>query len=189
MDISFSKIINQIKEIIINPKGFWREQKNKQESQFELLSGFLFPVLLIIAIVVFVGEFLWSADFYFAYAILKSVREIVLFALQYFIAVYLTNVLIETFGGIKNIAVSRKLVVFSLTPFLLVSVITGLFPYLYVIDILGIYGFYIFWIGAKELLAFPEEKQNRFILFAILVNFFVFGFLSIVLSRLLTTYF
>lgn len=189
MEISFSKIINRIKEIILNPKGFWSEQKGKQESQIELLAGYFFPVLLIVAVAVFLGEFFRSTHFYIGYAVLKAVREIILFVLQYFVAVFFTNELIKTFGGEKNIQISRKLVVYSLTPFLLVSLITGLFPFLYVVDILGIYSFYIFWQGVKELLVFPETKQNNFILIAIFVNFIVFGLLSIILSKLLTAYF
>ena len=189
MEISFSKIINRIKGTVFNPKDFWSEQKDNQENKFELLAGYFFPLLLIIAIAVFLGEFLRSTDFYIVYAILKAVREIILFTLQYFIAVFFTNELIKTFGGEKNIGISRKLVVFSLTPFLMVSLITGLFPFLYVIDVLGIYSFYIFWLGTKELLVFPGQKQNNFILTAILMNFVVFGFLSIILSKLLIGYF
>lgn len=189
MEILLLKIIGRIKEIILNPKRFWSEQKGKQESQFELLTGYFFPVLLIIAIAVFLGEFIRSIHFYGGYAVLKAIREIVLFVLQYFIAVFFTNELIKTFGGEKNLAISRQLVVFSLTPFLLVSLITGLFPFLYIVDFLGVYSFYIFWLGVKELLVFPEQKENSYILIVILVNFFVFGFLSIFLSKLVTAYF
>ncbi len=91
----------------------------------------------------------------------------------------------KTFGAEKNIDLARKLVVYSMTPMLLVSVITALFPFLYVVDIFGIYSFYLFWIGAKELLTFPENKEHSYIILTIVVNFFIFSFLSVFLSKVL----
>src|SRR5690606_11437209 len=101
---------------------------------------------------------------------------------------FLTNELIKAFGGKKNIFIARKLVVYSLTPFLMVSIITGMFPFLYVMDVLGLYGIYIFWMGARTLLEFPERKQTSYILVTTMANFFVFSFLSIFLSKLLTAF-
>ena len=109
--------------------------------------------------------------------------------LQYLIGVYITNELIKTFKGQKDIVSVRKLVLFSMTPFLLVSIVTGLFQFLYVLDILGVYSFYIFWLGANELLDLPKEKKDSYIIITIIVNFFVFSFLSILLSNLLKAYF
>lgn len=189
MKISFSNIITDIKELILNPKLFWISLKEKPNSQTKLLIGYLLPLLTAISIAVFLGEFFKSSHFYVGFALLKSLRSVSLFFLQYLIAVFFTNELIKTFGGEKNIEIARNLVVYSIIPLLLVSIVTGLFPFLYIIDILGFYGFYIFWIGVKELLVFPENKQSSYSLIAIVVSFFVFSFLSITLSKLLTAYY
>ena len=189
MKISFSDIINNSKQLLINPKSFWLSKKENLDSPMKLLLGYLLPILLIVAAAVFLGEFFRSSHFYVGTALLKSLRAIVLFLLQYIIAVFFTNELIKTFGGEKNIDISRNLVVYSLTPLLLVSIVTGLFPFLYVIDILGLYSFYIFWVGGKELLVFPDQKRDSYLLITIVVNFFIFSFLSIILSKLLTAYY
>ena len=183
------EIIATIKEIILTPGDFWKKQKESTEPLSQYITGFFVTVLGVVAIAVFLGEFFRSSHFYMGYAVLKAVREVVLFVLQYFVAVYFTNELIKTFKGEKNIVAVRKLILFSLTPFLLVSILTGLFQFLYVLDILGVYSFYIFWLGAKELLELPEEKMDSYIIITVLVNFFVFSFLSIILSKLLTAYF
>ena len=124
-------------------------------------------------------------DFFIQFPLLKAAREVLLFVLQYFISVFFTKELMKTFGAEKNIDLARKLVVYSMTPMLLVSVITGLFPFLYVVDIFGIYSFYLFWVGAKELLTFPENKEQSYIILTIVVNFFIFSFLSVFLSKVL----
>ncbi|MCG6188410.1 Yip1 family protein [Maribellus maritimus] len=183
------KIVTTLKENILNPKDFWMTQKESTETHAQRITGFFLPLLGLAAVAVFLGEFFRSSHFYMGYAVLKAMREIVLFVLQYLLAVYFTNELIKTFKGEKNIEVVRKLVLFSMTPFLVVSILTGLFQFLYVLDILGIYSFYIFWLGANELLELPKEKKDSYIIITILVNFFVFSFLSIILSKLLTAYF
>lgn len=184
MEFSFSKLINDVKLILVNPNGFWVEQKVTADSK-KLWLTYLLPIALAGAVAVFIGEFFKRTDFFIQFPLFKAAREVLLFVLQYFISVFFTKELMKTFGGEKNIDLARKLVVYSMTPMLLVSVITGLFPFLYVIDILGIYSFYLFWIGAKELLTFPENKEHSYILITIVVNFFIFSFLSIFLSKLL----
>lgn len=187
--VSISNIINNTKQVLLNPKTFWIEKKESLENQANLLLGFLIPLILVVALTVFLGEFFRSSHFYVGIALMKSARAIVLFLLQYFIAVFFTNELIKTFGGEKNIKISRNLVAYSLTPFIVVSIITGLFPFLYVIEILGFYSFFIFWLGVKELLIFDDNRQTSYTIITIVVNFFVFSFLSITLSKLLEAYY
>ena len=189
MELSFSNIITQVKELIFTPTDFWKAKKENSESGKALWLFYLLPILLVVAVAVFVGEFFKRTDFFIEYPLLKALREILLFIAQYFVSVFLTAELMKSFGAEKQIDIARKLVVYSLTPLLLVSIVTGLFPFLYVLDILGVYSFYIFWIGAKELLTFPENKENSYILITIVANFFVFSFLSVLLSKLLNAYY
>ncbi len=189
MKISISAIINTSKQLLLNPKTFWISRKENLESQTNLLVGFLLPLIGTIALAVFLGEFFRSSHFYVGFALMKSARWIILFLLQFFIAVYLSNELVKTFGGEKNIAIVQNIVAYSFTPFLLVSIITGIFPFLYVIEILGFYSFYIFWLGVKELLVFPENRQSSYTIITIVANFFIFSFLSIILSKLLAAYY
>lgn len=188
MFYSFSRIIADTKELILNPKGFWEGQKETDTGE-SLFIGYLVPILFILSLAVFIGEFFRRSDFFFEYPILKAIREILLFVFQYFIGVFLTAELMKTFGGEKNTEVARELVVFSMIPLMLVSIVTGLFPFLYVLDIVGLYSFYVFWVGAKQLLKFPENKDHSYILITIVANFFVFSFLSIFLSKLLSVYY
>ncbi len=190
MEVKFTqKLFLVIRENILDPKEFWKKQKETNENFSVQITGFFIPVLAATGVAVFLGEFFTSSHFYMGYAVMKALRELVLFILQFSISVYLTNELIKTFKGQKDIISVRKLVLYSMTPFLLVSIVTGLFQFLYVLDILGVYSFYIFWLGANELLDLPKEKKDSYIIITIIVNFFVFSFLSILLSNLLKAYF
>lgn len=185
MELSFSNIIGQVKELIVNPNRFWEGKKENEEGRTVVLVSYLLPILLVVALAVFVGEFFRRTDFFIEYPLLKAFREVLLVVIQYFIGVFFTKELMKTFGGAKDVVAARKLVAYSMTPLLLVSIITGLFQFLYVIDILGFYSFYLFGIGAKKLVKLPENKSNSFILITIVVNFFVFSFFSWFLAKVL----
>ena len=189
MKISFSEIVNNSKQLLLNPKQFWVEKREKPDSAFRLLAGHLFPLLAIATAAVFMGELFKSTPFYLGTALLKSARVIVLFLLQYFLSLFFTNELIKTFGGTKNRVISQNLVVYSLTPFLVVSMVTGLIPFFYVFGVFGFYSFYIFWVGVKELLPFPDNKQSSYTIITIVVNFFIFSFLSVALTQLLNAFY
>jgi len=188
MQVFFARIWDNVKSVILEPKQFWKRQAEEGASSEHLFAKYFLPLVLLVSAAVLAGEIIRGSRFYVMFPVMKGLREMVLFLLQYVISVFLTNHLIKAFGGEKNIRAVRQLVVFSLTPFLLASVITGLFPFLYVFDALGLYGFFIFWIGVKELLTFPERKESGYSLVAILGNFFVFSFLSIFLSKLLSAF-
>ncbi|MBN2637338.1 MAG: YIP1 family protein [Prolixibacteraceae bacterium] len=186
---SISDITNKIGEIIFTPNNFWKLQKEKTENLPVLLGSYFFPLLSVIVLVVFLGEVLRSADFYVGFALLKAIRKFLLFTIALFVTVYFANTLITTFGGKKNIKKTRQLLTYSFTPFLLVSIVTGMFPFLYPVDVLGIYSLYIFWVGGKELLDLPEQNRNNYLLLTTVVIFLIISILSILLSKLLTAYF
>lgn len=174
---------------MLTPADFWKKQKDEAEDSKTLWLTFQLPILLTLALAVFMGEFFSRTDFFLEYPLLKALREIVLFVLTYLLGVYLSTGLMKSFGAKKNAELVRILVIYSMTPLLLVSVVTGLFPFLYVLDIAGLYSFYLFWIGVKELLTFPDNKEQSYILIAIVSNFFIFSFLSVFLSKLLNAYY
>lgn len=189
MEFSIGNIIAQAKELILTPAVFWKKQKETSEDTKILWLTYLLPMMLMVAVAVFMGEFFGRTDFFIEYPLLKALREIVLFGLTYYFGVMISAELMKSFGAEKNVEIARKLVAYSMTPFVLISAVNGLFPFLYVLDIVGLYSFYLFWLGAKELLTFPESKEHSYVIITIVANFFVFSFLSVFLSKLLNAYY
>jgi hypothetical protein len=186
MEISIRHIGNKAREAVLKPKDFWEDEKINPTNLKQVFVSFYLPLVLLAGIAEFAGQMLRGSGFYLMFPVMRAMREIILFLLLYIVSVFLSNLLIKAFGGEKNLAVVRKLVIFSLIPVLLVSIVTNLFPFLYVLDVAGFYSFFIFLAGVEEMLVFPERKRNRYILTTLMVNFFAFTFLSIFLSRLLT---
>jgi hypothetical protein len=179
------KIYILSQELILNPRAFWRLHADSKESKDELFKNLLLPLLVAVSVAVFLGEFFRSDYFRIWVGALWVIREVLLFAVLYFIGVYGSNELIKYFGYGEKTEALQKLVAFSLVPFLLISIVTGFFPFFYFLDIFGIYGFYIFLMGGRKLLLFPKEKRDNLILKIIAVNWIVFGLLSFTTAKLL----
>lgn len=189
MKFSISNIVAQGKELILTPAVFWKKQKETSKDTKTLWLTYLLPMMLALAVAVFMGEFFRRTDFFIEYPLLKALREIILFGLTYYLGVLISAELMKSFGAGKNVEIARILVAYSMTPIVLISAVTGLFPFLYPLNVVGLYSFYLFWIGVKELLTFPENKEHSYVIITIVANFFVFSFLSFFLSKLLNAYY
>lgn len=188
MEVSIKQIGNKIKTILIRPASFWKSERLEPTGTQHLFAGYFLPLVLLAGAAEFIGQLLKGAGFYLMYPFMRGMREIIFFLLMYVVSVFITNHLIKAFGGKKDLYAVRRLVGFSMVPMLLVSFVTNLFPFLYALEILGFYSFFIFVAGAEELLVFPENKKNRYVLITLFSNLFVFSFLSIILSRLVTSF-
>ncbi len=179
------KIYARSQELILNPRAFWRLHADTKERRDDLFKNLLLPLLAAVSVAVFLGEFFRSDYFRIWVAALWVIREVALFAALYFVGVYGTNEFLKFFGFEEKIAVLEKLVAFSIVPFLLVSIVTGFFPFFYFLDIFGIYGFYIFLMGGRKLLQLPKEQRDSLILKIIAANWIIFGILSFSTAKLL----
>jgi len=186
MVIWFKKIKQDLIKLILLPRQFWKEKKFEQISRGALFTGYFLPLLILTSLAVFSGELLSGSRMYVIFPLMKAVRKVVLILLMYIISYITIRVLVDIIHRGCNQNEIHKLTIFSVIPFILVSVITGLFPFLYVINVLGLYSFYIFWTGITELTDLTDKRYNKYIFAAASVLFVSFILLSIFLSKLLT---
>jgi hypothetical protein len=77
----------------------------------------------------------------------------------------------------KNFSVSFRLIVYSLTPLFLCQIVSQLFESLIFVNILALYGMYIFWTGAEKMLNPPDYKKMPLLItiFVVITGFFFAG--------------
>lgn len=188
MEVSVKQFGHKIKNLILKPAVFWRSEKLQPNGIHQMFIGHFLPLVLLAGAAEFTGQLIKGSGFWLMYPFMLFVREIILFVLMYVFSVFITNQLIKPFGGAMNLTAVRKLVAYSMVPLILVSIVTNLFPFLYVIDILAFYSFFVFFMGVEEMLEFPENKRVRYVMMAFIANFFIFSFLSLFLTRLVTSF-
>ncbi len=174
--------------VLVEPTKFWQEEKEEIKAE-AIFKDYFLPLVLLVGLAVFIGELIKGSEILFSYAVAKSVREVVSYILQYFLSVYLLNELLTSVGAVKNKLVVSRLVGYSFLPFLIVSFITGLFPGLYVLSVLGLYGIFLFVQGVKGSLNLLPENQNRYTMLGLLLIFLIFILLNVFSWKLLQAFY
>jgi len=190
MDIKaqFNWLFHESWSLLTEPKKFWKE-KLAQGFETSVVGSFFLPVVVLVGLAVMLGEVIWNEELLWSYAILKGAREAVSYLLQFYAAAYILFRLMQNFKGTENKKCIENVLAYSLLPFLIASTITGLFPALYVLGIIGLYGFYLFITGAQTCLEIPKDHQARFIILSILLIVLVFGTINVISWKLFQAFF
>jgi len=188
MEVSVKQFGHKIKSLILKPAAFWKNEKLQPNGTHQMFLGHFLPLVILAGAAEFIGVLNKVPGFYLVHPFMYFIREILLYVLLYFCSVFITNQLIKPFGGHMNLTAVRKLVTYSLMPLILVSIVTNLFPFLYVLDMLSFYSFFIFIAGVEEMLDLPDNKRIRYVLMTLMANLFIFSFLTLFLSKLVASF-
>ena len=158
MNLNF--FLRGIKNIITNPIKFWQTVKSENLPASTIRNSFFIPVTLMVTIAAFIGSVLYTnPELSPVYSVLFSIKCLAVI----FIAVYSTTYIL---GEItfpldlgRDYNISYRLVLFSVSPFLFCQILSRLFESLLFVNIISLYGLYIFWIGAEKLLNPPQYKK------------------------------
>lgn len=190
--MQFKQIISRAAEYTIksisNPNHFWDIVIERKITN-RVLIHFYLPLLTLAVLAEIIGEFLSNPEALLSYSLILGVKQLIVYILYYFIAVFAINKLLVLFGGKEDNKSAQMSVGYSMAPFFIVSALTGLFPFLYPINILGLYGLFIFYCGAPKLFEIPDTRTKPFIIAAVLANFSIFAVLNIIFWKILEVFY
>ena len=163
--------VARVKAILIDPAAAWRGFEKDIGDPAYLLSRYVAVLALIPALSSFVGATLIGVvalsgtilrtdligglfDAIFSYA--TSCAIVVLLGL-------IIDLLAPRFGGRRDFEDAFKLAVYSFTPLWLAGIFL-LMPGLRFLLLTGVYGIYLFWLGAPRLAKVPEQQAANFTL-------------------------
>jgi len=163
--------VARVKAILIDPAAAWRGFEKDIGDPAYLLSRYVAVLALIPALSSFVGATLIGVvapsgtilrtdligglfGAIFSYA--ASCAIVVLLGL-------IIDLLAPRFGGRRNFEDAFKLAVYSFTPLWLAGMFL-LLPGLRFLLLTGVYGIYLFWLGAPRLAKVPEQQAANFTL-------------------------
>ncbi|WP_423128121.1 YIP1 family protein [Gaoshiqia sp. Z1-71] len=184
----YNWIYQECKSILADPKKFW-DKKQPDYFTENIVVRLLLPLIVITGAAVFLGELISKPDYLLSFALMKAIRIIVSYLIQYYLAVAVISALQVNYGGLHDRQFLSYVIAFTLLPFVIASFITGLFHGLALLNIVGLYGFYIFVTGAQTSLGIPEVNRSRFIMLSILLILLIFGMTNIVSWKLLSVIF
>jgi hypothetical protein len=119
---------------------------------------------------VFLGSIIFiNAKLSAVYSIFTGIKYLVLFLVVIYSAALVLGEITKPLDLGKNFTISFRLTVYSLTPLFFCQIASHLFESLIFVNVLSLYGMYIFWTGAEKMLDPPGYKKMP-----LLVAIFVF---------------
>ena len=160
------KLFERIKDIYLSPVTFWDETKSEQKSETDLIKGFFIFIAAVPAVAGFLGMLFMGDNLFRA-----LIWAVLLFGCS-LVGVFLFSKVVlflgKSFGAENNELEFITLAVYSFTPILLAGVFF-IIPPIYWLTIVGLYGFYFFWIGFQKIVVCNEEEKFNFSFISLIV--------------------
>ncbi|HNR41608.1 MAG TPA: hypothetical protein PKL65_05200 [Bacteroidales bacterium] len=181
MDLKF--LWNRIRILILDPEKAWQIIGTETRTAGFIRNHFFLPLVVLAAVSAFVGSLLFTNPGTSGiYSVLAGIKYLILYAG----VIYATSFIFNKITTILNIrndpGTSFMIIVFSAAPLMLCQIVSRLFESFIFINILALYGLYLFWLGTERLLNPPEKMKTPLMLSVALV----FTGLLIIIDSLLT---
>ncbi len=168
------KIIERIKNIIIKPHEEWQLIKNEEISNNHIVLTYLLPLITINLVATIIGSsfFSFKSSFYantITYTIFSAILGLLVLLIALYTMPYIIKALAPSFGFQTEYSSAFKWLAYSMTPNLVVGIVVGLLPVLYMLGILGLYSFYVLWVGMDKLFEIQKDKKIGFYIVSVLI--------------------
>ncbi|UCE04516.1 MAG: YIP1 family protein [bacterium] len=160
------KIFNRIKRILFQPNTTWEEIKAEATTEKEIFQGYLVFIAAVPAVAGFLGSLFEGENFF--RALLWAVLFFGFSVAAVWASAKVLTFFAPNFKADQNYLATLQLTTNTFTPIFL-ACIFFLIPPIYGFSILGIYGFYLFWIGVPKLINCPQEELFNFRFIGIIV--------------------
>jgi len=180
------KIINQAKDLIINPKATMQKLRDEQTTMKDIII-----YLIIVGVPTFLGILLgygligWGfSGTWFGYAFGLAVLTYILSIIGVIVFGFILNALAKNFKSNDNKMQAMKLVSYAATPWLLLGIVF-IFPAAGLIALLGgIYGLYILYLGLPILLSTPNDTHMSYFIVGLIIYIVIMGVINLLVGQI-----
>lgn len=186
MDLRF--LYHRTRYFIISPVKAW-EVVHRENRPIKYVRGsFFMPLITLVSVSSFFGSlFFINNTLEPMYSVLVTVNTFIFLYLGVYASSYIVTEITKALDLGGDFVVSFKLVAYSLAPLFLSLTISRLFESMLFLNILSLYGLYIFWIGMETMMNPPEHKKLPMVIATVISMIIIIGILQIVLSKLTET--
>ena len=176
--MDYKIFISGIKNILLDPVKAWEIIDSENKSVKVVRDSYIFPLIILVSASAITGSLIFTnTELSPVYSIFVGIKHFVLlFFTIYATAIMLGEITFPLDLG-KDFSISFRLIVYSLTPLFLCQIVSQLFESLIFVNILALYGIYIFWTGAEKMLNPPDYKKMPMLIaiFVVITGFFFGG--------------
>jgi len=149
-----------IKNIILNPVKAWEAIDSENRPVKLVRNSFFFPLIILVSVSAFVGSLIFTnAELSPVYSIFVGIKCFGLLFFTIYATAFIFSEITYPLDLGKDFSVSFKIIVYSTAPFLMCQILSRLFESLLFVNIIGLYGLYIFWTGVEKMLTPSQYKK------------------------------
>jgi Yip1 domain len=176
MDFKF--LFQSLIKIIITPAKAWDFIIKENRPDKDMRNSFLYPLIFMVTLAAFLGSIIFTNKTLSpVYSVFIGIKYFILFLFVTFSSALVLGEITKPLDLGRNFTISFRLIVFSLTPLFLCQIASLLFESLIFVNVLSLYGLYIFWTGAEKMLNPPDYKKMPMLIavFVVVTGIFFAG--------------
>jgi hypothetical protein len=188
-------LFDRVRDILIKPKEEWAVIDAEPATVGGIMTGYVLILAAIGPIAGLIGQQLFGLSFGFAsfkppigFSIAVAVSGYVLSVIGIFLVALLIDALAPSFSGTKNNVQAMKAAAYSWTA-AWVAGIFQLFPPLAILGLVGLYSFYLLYLGAPRLMRVPQDKAAGFVIVVILAAIVIYFAVALLAMRLVFSFY
>jgi len=158
-------LISRVKGILLSPKSEWPVIDGESTTVGQLYAGYIAILSAIPPLATFIGVSVFGVSIPFigtyrvpmGSAITSAITQYILGLVGVYVLALIIDALAPTFAGEKNLIQALKVAAYSYTAGWIAGIF-ALIPGLRLLGILGLYSFYLLYLGLPTLMKSPKEK-------------------------------
>lgn len=184
MDYMF--FLNGIINIILNPTKAWETIDSENRPVKLVRDSLFFPLAILVSISAITGSMIFiNPKLSPVYSLFVGIK---CFGLLYF-TIYTTALIFREITYPLDLGrdfnTSFRILVYSITPFLLCQILSQIFESLLFVNVIGLYGLYIFWTGTGKILNPPQYKKMPLLIATTITLAAIYIVTNVVLTMLI----
>jgi hypothetical protein len=184
MDFTF--FISGIKNILLDPVKAWEIIDTENKSVKVVRGSYLFPFLILVSVSAIAGSLIFTnTELSPVYSIFVGIKYFITLFFTVYAATFILGEITFPLDLGKDFSVSFRIIVYSITPFLLCQILSCIFESLLFVNVIGLYGLYIFWTGTEKLLNPPHYKKMPLLIVSMLALVGIYIATNVVLNMLI----
>ena len=182
-----SGLVGRVKSILLKPSATWDQIAAEPATVGGLFKGYIIPLSLIAPVAGLIGSLVFGRGGFgvtFKPSVMGALSSAVVDFAMGLIGVYVLSLIIDalapTFGGQKDRMQALKVAAYSGTAAWVAGIFL-IFPPVMLLAVLGLYSFYLLYLGLPRLMKTPQDKATGYTA-AVVVAAIVIGVLVAILT-------
>jgi hypothetical protein len=177
-------LIDRVKNILLTPAAEFERIDAEPADVQKIYVGYVLPLCAVAAICGFIGmSLIGVSGFGVAYKVplvtglVGAILRVIMGLAGVYVMALITNALATNFASQQNVGKAQQLAAYGSTAGILAGVF-AIFPPLAILGIVGLYSFYLWYVGLGKLMKTPDDKRIIYLLVIVviaIVVWFVIG--------------